>query len=89
VRYTASTTLPCGTQPSTVLGMTHGVRWGIVAIFCGNLAAGEASAINGTGESTRDYVCAGDVSCANVLALEGEVPSGRIKHRNRARDQLE
>ena len=29
---------------------------GVVAIFCGNLAAGKASTINHTGEQTRDYV---------------------------------
>jgi hypothetical protein len=27
----------------------------VVAIFCGNLAEGNASRINGTGEQTRDY----------------------------------
>lgn len=49
---------------------------GVVAIFCGNLAAGRGSIINGTGEQTRDYVYVKDVAAANVLALEGEVPSG-------------
>lgn len=49
---------------------------GVVAIFCGNLAAGHASRINGTGEQTRDYVYVGNVAAANVLALEGEAPSG-------------
>jgi UDP-glucose 4-epimerase len=49
---------------------------GVVAIFCGNLAAGETSTINGTGEQTRDYVYAGDVARANMLALEREVPAG-------------
>src|ERR687896_2613964 len=49
---------------------------GVVAIFSGNLAAGRASKINGSGEQTRDYVYAGDVARANVLALEDEVPSG-------------
>jgi UDP-glucose 4-epimerase len=49
---------------------------GVVAIFCGNLAANQASAINGTGEQTRDYVYVGDVARANLLALESEVPSG-------------
>ena len=49
---------------------------GVVAIFCGNLAANKTSTINGTGEQTRDYVYAGDVARANLLALEGEAPSG-------------
>jgi UDP-glucose 4-epimerase len=71
---------------SSVYSPRQDPHGGVVAIFCGNLAADEASAINGTGESTRDYVCVGDVSYANVLALEGEVPSWRIKHRNRPRD---
>ena len=49
---------------------------GVVAIFCGNLAAGRTSTIYGTGEQTRDYVYVGDVARANVLALEGEVLPG-------------
>ncbi len=49
---------------------------GVVAIFCGNLAARKPSTINGTGEQSRDYVYVGDVARANVLALEGEAPSG-------------
>jgi len=43
---------------------------GVVAIFCGNLAADRTSRINGTGEQTRDYVYVSDVARANVLALE-------------------
>jgi UDP-glucose 4-epimerase len=49
---------------------------GVVAIFCGNLAAGRTSTINGTGEQTRDYVYVGDVARANVLSLESEAPPG-------------
>lgn len=49
---------------------------GVVAIFCGNLAADRTSRINGTGEQTRDYVYVGDVARANLLALEGEAPTG-------------
>ena len=49
---------------------------GVVAIFCGNLASGKTSTINGCGEQTRDYVYVKDVARANVLALENDVPSG-------------
>jgi UDP-glucose 4-epimerase len=47
---------------------------GVVAIFSGNLAAGGASTINGTGEQTRDYVYVEDVAWANILTLEGDAP---------------
>src|SRR5215211_4817452 len=49
---------------------------GAVAIFCANLAADETSTINGTGVQSRDYIYVGDVVCANVLAIEREVPPG-------------
>jgi UDP-glucose 4-epimerase len=49
---------------------------GVVAIFCGNLAADRTSTINGSGEQTRDYVYVGDVARANVLALENDIPNG-------------
>ena len=49
---------------------------GVVAIFCGNLASGRTSRINGTGEQTRDYVYVEDVARANVLALESGANDG-------------
>jgi UDP-glucose 4-epimerase len=49
---------------------------GVVAIFAGALLEGQKARINGTGEQTRDYVYVEDVARANVLALEGEAPSG-------------
>ena len=55
----------------------------VVAVFRANLAAGRASTVNGSEEQIhRDYVYAGDVARANVLALEGlalkgPAPSGR------------
>ena len=49
---------------------------GVVAVFCGNLAAARPSTINGSGEQTRDYVYVEDVARANFLALENDVPNG-------------
>jgi UDP-glucose 4-epimerase len=40
---------------------------GVVAIFCGRVARGEALTIYGDGEQTRDYVYVADVARANVL----------------------
>ncbi len=42
---------------------------GVVAIFLGRLAAGEAPRIFGDGTQTRDYVYAGDVAQATLAAL--------------------
>jgi UDP-glucose 4-epimerase len=53
----------------------HGEAGG-VAIFSKNLTAQRVSTINGRGEQTRDYTYVGDVARANVLALEGDPPSG-------------
>jgi UDP-glucose 4-epimerase len=41
---------------------------GVVAIFLGRLAAGEAPRIFGNGRQTRDYVYAGDVAAATLAA---------------------
>ncbi len=43
---------------------------GVVAIFCGRLLDGKACTVFGDGKQTRDYVFAGDVARANLLAAE-------------------
>jgi len=43
---------------------------GVVAIFCLRLLRGQTAVINGDGEQTRDYVYVGDLTRANVEALE-------------------
>jgi UDP-glucose 4-epimerase len=43
---------------------------GVVAIFCGRLLDGRPCTIFGDGGQTRDYVFAGDVARANLLAAE-------------------
>jgi UDP-glucose 4-epimerase len=45
---------------------------GVVAIFLGRLAAGEAPRIFGDGRQTRDYVYAGDVARATLAAVGRE-----------------
>jgi UDP-glucose 4-epimerase len=43
---------------------------GVVAIFCGRLLDGRPCTVFGDGKQTRDYVFAGDVARANLLAAE-------------------
>lgn len=43
---------------------------GVVAIFLDRLLTGKTAVINGDGCQTRDYVYAGDIARANLLALE-------------------
>jgi UDP-glucose 4-epimerase len=44
---------------------------GVVAIFTRQILEGETPVIYGDGEQTRDFVFAGDVAQANMLALGG------------------
>jgi UDP-glucose 4-epimerase len=43
---------------------------GVIAIFIDQLLSGHTPVINGDGKQTRDFVYAGDVADANLLALE-------------------
>lgn len=52
---------------------SHG-ECGVIAIFTDKILHGTAPLINGDGEQTRDYVYAGDVVRANVLALKTTEP---------------
>ncbi|HWD16512.1 MAG TPA: GDP-mannose 4,6-dehydratase, partial [Casimicrobiaceae bacterium] len=47
---------------------------GVVAIFCDRLLDGVALTVFGDGKQTRDYVYAGDVARANVLAASATLP---------------
>jgi len=49
---------------------------GVVAIFTGQMLAGEQVAINGDGEQQRDFVYVGDCARANLLALTQNTDSG-------------
>jgi UDP-glucose 4-epimerase len=42
---------------------------GVVAIFAQHILAGQRCTINGNGQKVRDFVYAGDVAAANLLAL--------------------
>jgi UDP-glucose 4-epimerase len=48
---------------------------GVVAIFCDRLIDGTPITIFGDGEQTRDYVYAGDVARANLLAATAALPA--------------
>jgi UDP-glucose 4-epimerase len=50
---------------------------GVIAIFCGALAAGRRPTIFGDGSQTRDYVYVADVVAANLAALASDL-SGPI-----------
>jgi UDP-glucose 4-epimerase len=45
---------------------------GVVAIFCGKLAAGECPTVFGSGEQTRDFVYVGDVVEALLAAADSD-----------------
>jgi UDP-glucose 4-epimerase len=47
---------------------------GVVAIFCERILAGKPLTIFGDGKQTRDFVYAGDVASANVIAATREIP---------------
>jgi len=42
---------------------------GVVAIFTGQMMAGEQAVINGTGKQERDFVYVGDIVAANLLGM--------------------
>ncbi len=49
---------------------------GVVAIFTGQMLAGERVVINGDGEQQRDFVYVGDCARANLMALEPGLEGG-------------
>ena len=52
-------------------------KTGVVAIFCGRIAAGEPVIVSGDGEQTRDYVFVEDVASANLLLSDLPLPEDR------------
>ncbi len=61
-------------RPANIYGPRqdpHGEA-GVVAIFIGQMLRGEPVRIFGTGEQARDFVYAGDMAAALLLALESE-----------------
>lgn len=74
------------------LGNVYGPRQdplgeaGVIAIFCGKLAAGERPLIYGDGTQTRDYVYVGDVVAAQLAAgqsgVTGEINVGTGRETN-------
>jgi len=60
------------------LGNVYGPRQdplgeaGVIAIFCGRIASGEAPLIFGDGTQTRDYVFVGDVVAAQLAAARSQ-----------------
>jgi len=53
---------------------SHGEA-GVVAIFCERILHGHPLTVFGDGKQTRDYVYAGDVARANLLAATGTIPA--------------
>jgi UDP-glucose 4-epimerase len=53
---------------------SHGEA-GVVAIFCERIRDGQPLTVFGDGKQTRDYVYAGDVATANVLAATRPLPA--------------
>ena len=53
---------------------SHGEA-GVVAIFCERILSDTPLTVFGDGKQTRDYVYAGDVARANVLAATGALPA--------------
>ena len=71
---TASTSSPCATRPSTGSASTGVPSWGGTLPRPANAsAAGSPPIIDGDGRQVQDYVYAGDVARANLMAMESPV----------------